>query len=676
MDVTLPNGVTIRGVPDNATKDQIKAKAIAGGLAQESDFGASTAKPVDEAPKEDKSSSFSDVANEAMAAINRGAVNTVDVLGMPIREPVNALLSATGSDYRIPTLRQSLSETPASVEGNYMQDGLGKRIVRAAGELALPSAATGGAIRQTAAALSPAMTAANANLALPNIGRLMQQGTSASDLVMGAASGVGSSVGKEYGGDIGEMVGGILAPFAMAAPSATGNAIKSLFAENPSQIAKTIDDFSIIGQIPSAGLATGSKALQRAETVSGSVMGGAPIRNKADAIAEGIQKKIASMADTLSSKVGAESAGLEIKKGIQGKDGFLDRFRTTSGALWQNVDNSIDPSINVSSSNTKSALDRLVRGDKIGEVLDNPKLIQLKDVLANAGQIDYGTLKSLRTSIGQKLGNNELISDIPRAELKQVYGALTEDIKVAASNSSPQALKAFERANSFTRAGHDRVDDYLERIVNKADPDKIYAAVAKGGEGTKTINAVKRSLNPDEWDVVASNVIRRMGRASSGMQNAEGDVFSVDKFVTDWDKLGPAKKAIFSGSEKLNAMADDLEKIARVSSRVKSASKQGANYSGTAQAASQIAAGTGLATGILSASPTVLGLTVGSIAMNSAGSRLMTNPKFVKWLATSAAVPAKNASSSISALLSVANNSSADDAAAIEQLARELENKK
>src|SRR5689334_24347233 len=42
MDVTLPNGTTIRGVPDNATKEQIKAKAISGGLAQESDFGAPT----------------------------------------------------------------------------------------------------------------------------------------------------------------------------------------------------------------------------------------------------------------------------------------------------------------------------------------------------------------------------------------------------------------------------------------------------------------------------------------------------------------------------------------------------------------------------------------------------------------------------------------------------------
>jgi hypothetical protein len=38
MDVTLPNGVVIRGVPDNVTKEQIKQRAIAAGLAKEEDF--------------------------------------------------------------------------------------------------------------------------------------------------------------------------------------------------------------------------------------------------------------------------------------------------------------------------------------------------------------------------------------------------------------------------------------------------------------------------------------------------------------------------------------------------------------------------------------------------------------------------------------------------------------
>lgn len=228
MDVTLPNGVTIRGVPDDATKDQIRAKAIAGGLAQESDFGMPAAKPIttaedvpvlsagQQAPQQQNGSSFADVANEAMAAVNRGGINAVDLLAAPIREFGNLGLYAAGADYRIPKLRESLASTTASVEGNYMQDGLGKRVVRAAGELALPSATIGGAVRQTAAALTPEMTAANANLALPNIGRQFSQGNTLADIGFGAASGAGSEVGREYGGDTGALIGGLATPLAIA----------------------------------------------------------------------------------------------------------------------------------------------------------------------------------------------------------------------------------------------------------------------------------------------------------------------------------------------------------------------------------------------------------------------------------------------------------------------------
>lgn len=46
MDVTLPNGTVIENVPETATKEEIKQKAIAAGLAKESDFpSAQPAKP-------------------------------------------------------------------------------------------------------------------------------------------------------------------------------------------------------------------------------------------------------------------------------------------------------------------------------------------------------------------------------------------------------------------------------------------------------------------------------------------------------------------------------------------------------------------------------------------------------------------------------------------------------
>lgn len=170
-------------------------------------------------------------AAEAAAAVNRGAVDFVDLLGSVVRDPANMALQGLGSDYRIGTLREGLKGTPMNVEGGYMQNGLPKQIVRQAGELALPAAGMGGAIRKAATMATPAIASTlptgftevvplmanpNANAVLPNVGRLLQQGSVATDLTMGAASGAGAATGKEYGGDTGEIIGGILAPFGAA----------------------------------------------------------------------------------------------------------------------------------------------------------------------------------------------------------------------------------------------------------------------------------------------------------------------------------------------------------------------------------------------------------------------------------------------------------------------------
>ena len=39
MDVTLPNGNVIKDVPETATREEIRDKAIRGGLATAADFG-------------------------------------------------------------------------------------------------------------------------------------------------------------------------------------------------------------------------------------------------------------------------------------------------------------------------------------------------------------------------------------------------------------------------------------------------------------------------------------------------------------------------------------------------------------------------------------------------------------------------------------------------------------
>lgn len=608
---------------------------------------------------------------EGAAAINRGATQVADFL---TTTPVNAALELAGSDARLPTITETLS--PAT-GGNFMEAGVPRDIVRAAGEAIPGGVAAGSVLRGAAGALGPAMLSSGEGV---TAGAIRQLGTSTlgQDAGFSALSGAGSAVGQDIGGDTGSAIGAVLAPVApVAAAAAGGAALKRIFGGDGAT--RVIDDFAAFGEVPTVGQASGKKGLQSAENISGNAIGGSPLAKKSDQIATSIQNRLAKIADKISTEEGAEAAGLAIQKGISGPNGYLDRFRNQSTVLWQDLHKYISPKAPAALANTKSALKDLVRGGEIGEVLDNPKLSQLKSVLDSSPDVDFETLQDIRSAIGLKIASNDLLPEIPRAELKRVYGALTQDIKNVAQQNSPDALTAFNKANTYTNEGHELYDDYLRKIATNVNPDQIFRAIARGGEGTTAINKIKSSVKPWEWQVVAANVVRRMGRASSGHQNAVGDdalgdAFSVEKFVSDWDKLGPARKAIFSGSQKIDNYGEDLAKIARAASVIKNAKQQSRNASGTAQALAKTAAGTGLATGAILASPTILGLTAGSIAMNNAGARLMSNPAFVKWLAQSAKIPASRSSAAIGGLVGVANQSSADDAALIQSLAEELEN--
>jgi hypothetical protein len=330
------------------------------------------------------------------------------------------------------------------------------------------------------------------------------------------------------------------------------------------------------------------------------------------------------------------------------------------------MDDFIAPESQVSVENTRGALSQLVRGDQIGGILDNPQLTGIKQVLDDVdGVVDFDTLKAIRSTIGRKLGSNDLISDIPRAELKQIYGALTQDLEAAAAASGEAATKAFRRANNFTRSGHNRLDDFVERVTKKVDLDKVFRAVTKGGEGTQTINAFKRSLKPEEWNVVVSNVIRQLGKATSGQQDDLGQAFSLNKFVTDWDKLGTAKKALFSGTKELNKMGKDLDSIAQTASRVKESSKELAGQSGTAQLATAVGTGGATAGALLSGNLQVAGTIMSLVAANNGAARLMSSPRFVNWLATTSKMPPEALSRQIAKLGVIAQQGDPAEAEAI-----------
>lgn len=458
--------------------------------------------------------------------------------------------------------------------------------------------------------------------------------------LQGTEAGLGGEFNKEDIGlatvaaPVGQAIGqSVIAP----AIRQGSNVVKRAFRGGEAgrqNLAAALDDFAEFGGVPSIGQGTGNPIRQGLENLSSRVLGGRPIRAAIERTTSQIQNRVRQIADNLSNVRSDDEAGRIIKQGIVGRGGFVERFQNRSSGLWQRFDDLIDENGVVNVTNTQRVLGDLVSDSEVGQILNNPLLARVRDALnANGGNVPYRELRDLRSIIGAKLGDSSLVSDIPRTQLRRMYGALSEDLRSVAASSGDDAVRALNRANAYTSAGHGRIDDFLESITNKVDLDKVYASVAKGGEGIQRLNAFKRSLRPEEWNAVASNVIRKMGRATSGNQDDVGEVFSVNKFLTDWDKLGRAKSVLFSGSPELNAYRENLNRIASAANRFKQAASEMANPSGTGQFVTNVG-GIAAAAGPLAVGNVgPLAVVLTAVGMNNGAARLMTNPRFVRWLA-------------------------------------------
>jgi hypothetical protein len=241
------------------------------------------------------------------------------------------------------------------------------------------------------------------------------------------------------------------------------------------------------------------------------------------------------------------------------------------------------------------------------------------------------------------------MSDVPRAQLKQLYGGISQDMEQQARNAGPQAFNAFSRASNYYKAGLDRLDT-LQDIVNRGGPESMFNAALSGTrDGATRLRAVMQSIGPDEQKTVAATVLKRMGNATPGNQDATGGVFSPQTFLTNWNRMSPeAKTALFDRFP--GGLRDKVDNIASVAANLRDGSKVFNNPSGTAGASHQV----GDLTKVLGAAGVAWHETggwkvpvsvVGSAALANSLARAMTNPNVVDWAGrpTSFATPGQQA---------------------------------
>lgn len=332
-----------------------------------------------------------------------------------------------------------------------------------------------------------------------------------------------------------------------------------------------------------------------------------------------------------------QEAGAKIQEGAER---YVNKFQNVAGKLYDRFDKQVGPTTAVPLTNLRQALAK-----ESAPFANHPELRflmpqttqSLEAALAKGQDVPYGLVKKLRTSIGDKLSKSYLLADEQQGALKSLYGALTEDMKATATVQGPAALKAFERANSFYKKGAEQIEGALQKVTANKYPEQVYTAALSGTkQGGSKIQGIMKALNSDEQEVLRGTVIKRMGLATPGQQNATGDAFSVNTYLTNWNSISPeAKNAIFGNGE----YRKSVDRLANVVSRLKEVDRY-SNVSNTAPYATMgqlllsaigggIVSGPGTSAAILSAVPG-----------GNVSARVMTSPKFVNWLADNAAKPA------------------------------------
>lgn len=257
------------------------------------------------------------------------------------------------------------------------------------------------------------------------------------------------------------------------------------------------------------------------------------------------------------------------------------------------------------------------------------------------GTLPYQAIKELRSKVGQEVGATFLTRDAAHGEWKKLYSALTADMESAAS--SPEAKRALSRANNYYKLRQMKLEQIGKIVQKEGGPEVAYQAMFAGAKnGATPLKRVMDALPPSAREDVTASFLQRMGRATKANQNAAGDAFSMETFLSNWADLSPeARKQLFSNARFGSDYVQNVSKLANVAEAIRTGGKVFANPPGTARQAAlgvtlggtALMSGQQALQGNLGQAAIVLASSLGLAGSNNLLARMMTNPQTVRWLA-------------------------------------------
>jgi len=443
---------------------------------------------------------------------------------------------------------------------------------------------------------------------------------------------------------LGGLTGGAVQKLAPAAISGAGalsqlpkKAIQKMAGITPKS-QETLKAFEDAGITPTLANITQGNTSKTFQNLLGNFPGSRGVIEKATQNqVDDITKQIAGITKSEGGTI--QEAGKKIQQGAQNlKQGLENRIEQNYNQLDKFIP---DKNAKIATSN----LDELMNDAQIQDVAavgagDTARVISRYQQIKEG--LNYPRLKTFRSTIGAKLQSPTLLGD-ERAALKRIYGALSEDMKVAVqANGGEKALQSFTKANKAFSRYQDVIENKINPIIEAKTPEAVYSMAMSGTkQGGSNIKGIMRTLDPEQQDFVRGTIARRMGLANAGEQDATGEVFSPNKFLTEWNKLSPEAKNNIYTKEQVNA----VNNLNKAISAIKDTSK-------ARQSSNNLPYAAWIGLGSLSMANLPAG--AATVAGANITAKMMTNPRFINWLASSAKVKPTQIPAHLSQLSAIA----------------------
>ncbi len=520
-------------------------------------------------------------------------------------------------------------------DGSQMQS-LGT-VARESAGLPVNQNPTAGRINQFASGALAGGLVARGGSALANAGSTAQNvlstvgRTPIRDTVAGAGAGLGSTVGEDIGGTPGALVGGLAG--GLAGYGAANRAMTAAAPRQPNALAQAAQRQNVnllpadTGGPIARAVTTGTRA---------SPLSVAPVTNAAEAQQQQFGQAVRRTAGREGQVVDTQAAGDTVKKGAQD---YIQKSRQLGERLYNRAFEqakgvtAIKPVKTIEAAN--AALVRL----KNNPAATPSEISGLETFIANIeGGVGIEGLRNARTKLSEGVYGGNLRSSSEQAMWKGILNNVADDIDAGLrSVGREDAANTFRAADKLWRERIEVIDQTLAPIIGKdglKSGEQVLSAIegmTRGnGGGNLRLSRLLSTLSAEEAGNVRATLIDRLGKATPGAQDAQGEAFSASRFLTNWNRMTPqARASMFPDKETRNALAD-LATIAEGTKRGQAL----ANTSNTGVAltsANVIAGGAGAAANL----PATM-LVGGSVYLTG---KLMASPRFAKLLARTAKLP-------------------------------------